>query len=131
MRRKLAISTPSILSEGPVLFHTGIHPGPDRHTGAGLGELVSVRCIRIHTNIDLTKVRFNSVQYNIRDLESKIYVPERNQLIVDTWIQYVKDMRTVIFCASIKHAQEIAGRLRDAGVAAESVSGEIKASDRR
>ena len=103
----------------------------DIQTAVEIGELVPVRCIRIHTNIDLTKVRFNSVQYNIRDLESKIYVPERNQLIVDTWLQYVKDKRTVIFCASVKHAQEIAGRLHDAGVVAESVSGEIKASDRR
>ena len=85
----------------------------------------------IHTNIDLTKVRFNSIQYNIRDLESKIYVPERNQLIVDTWLQYVKDKRTVIFCASVRHAKEIAGRLHDAGVAAEAVSGEVKAADRR
>ena len=55
----------------------------DIQTAVEIGELVPVRCIRIHTNIDLTKVRFNSVQYNIRDLESKIYVPERNQLIVD------------------------------------------------
>ena len=31
----------------------------------------------------------------------------------------------------MKHAQEIAGRLHDAGVIAEAVSGEIKASDRR
>ena len=56
----------------------------DIQTAVEIGELVPVRCIRIHTNIDLTKVRFNSVQYNIRDLESKIFVPERNQLIVDT-----------------------------------------------
>src|SRR5699024_5860039 len=103
----------------------------DIQTAVEIGELVPVRCIRIHTNIDLTKVRFNSFQYNIRDLESKIYVPERNQLIVDTWLQYVKDKRTVIFCASVRHAKEIAGRLHDAGVAAEAVSGEIKAADRR
>ena len=63
----------------------------DIQTAVEIGELVPVRCIRIHTNIDLTKVRFNSVQYNIRDLENKIYVPERNQLIVDTWLRYVKD----------------------------------------
>lgn len=43
----------------------------DIQTAVEIGELVPVRCIRIHTNIDLTKVRFNSVQYNIRDLESK------------------------------------------------------------
>ena len=54
-----------------------------------------MRCIRIHTNIDLTKVRFNSVQYNIRDLESKIFVPERNQLIVDTTRQ-IKDTVTTL-----------------------------------
>ena len=75
----------------------------DIQTAVEIGELVPVRCIRIHTNIDLTKVRFNSVQYNIRDLESKIYVPERNRLIIDTWLQYVKNRRTVVFCASVKH----------------------------
>lgn len=45
----------------------------DIQTAVEIGELVPIRCIRIHTNIDLTKVRFNSIQYNIRDLESKIY----------------------------------------------------------
>ena len=80
----------------------------DLKTAVELGELVPVRCIRIHTNIDLTKVRFNSVRYNIRDLESKIYVPERNRLIVDTWLRYVQNKRTVVFCASVWHAEEIA-----------------------
>jgi hypothetical protein len=87
----------------------------DIQTAVEIGELVPVRCIRIHTNIDLTKVRFNSVQYNIRDLESKIYVPERNRLIVDTWLQYVKGRRTVVFCASVRHAEEIAALFADAG----------------
>ena len=56
----------------------------DIQTAVEIGELVPTRCIRIHINIDLTKVRFNSVQYNILDLESKIYVLERNRLIVYT-----------------------------------------------
>ncbi|MBQ8963170.1 MAG: hypothetical protein IJ089_05165, partial [Clostridia bacterium] len=72
-----------------------------------------VRCIRIHTNIDLTKVRYTSEQYNIRDLESKIFVPERNQLIVDTCLEFVSDTRTVIFCASIWHAEQIAALLNE------------------
>ena len=102
----------------------------DIQTAVEIGELVPVRCIRIHTNIDLTKVRFNSVQYNIRDLESKIYVPERNKLIVDTWIQYVKDKRTVVFCASVKHAEQIAELFRDQGIYAAAVSGGMKKSER-
>ena len=100
-------------------------------TAVEIGELVSVRCIRIHTNIDLTKVRFNSVRYNIRDLESKLFVPDRNNLIVDTFIEYVSTKRTVIFCASVKHAEEIAEKIRERGVAAMAVSGGMKASDRR
>ena len=92
----------------------------DLETAVEIGELVPVRCIRIHTNIDLTKVRYNSYNYNIRDLESKIYVPERNKLIVDTWLQYVKNKRTIIFCASVKHAEQIAAMFCENGIKVES-----------
>ena len=102
----------------------------DIQTAVEIGELVPVRCIRIHTNIDLTKVRFNSVQYNIRDLESKIFVPERNQLIVNTWLEFVRDKRTVIFCASVKHAEQIATLLNERGVPALAVSGSMKLTER-
>lgn len=103
----------------------------DIQTAVEMGALVPVRCIRIHTNIDMTKVRFNSVQYNIRDLDNKICVIERNKLIVDTWLNYVKDKRTVVFCASVKHAEEIANLFRDADVQAVAVSGGMKTSDRK
>lgn len=102
----------------------------DIQTAVEIGALVPVRCIRIHTNIDMTKVRFNSVQYNIRDLDVKICVTERNQLIVDTWLDYVKDKRTVVFCASVKHAEQIAELFRAAGVTAIAVSGSMKTSER-
>jgi len=103
----------------------------DIQTAVEIGELVPIRCIRIHTNIDLTKVRFNSVQYNIRDLESKIYVPERNKLIVDTWLQYVKNKRTVVFCASVKHSEQIASMFCEQGITAVAVSGGMKPSERK
>jgi len=102
----------------------------DIQTAVEIGALVPVRCIRIHTNIDMTKVRFNSVQYNIRDLDDKIFVPERNKLIVDTWLSYVKNKRTVIFCASVKHAEQIAKLFQDAGIEALAVSGSMKTSER-
>lgn len=103
----------------------------DLKTAVEIGELVPVRCIRIHTNIDLRSVRFNSIRYNIRDLESHIYLPERNRLIVDTWCQFVQGRRTVIFCASVRHAEKIAELLCQRGVAAAAVSGTMKQSERR
>ena len=103
----------------------------DMKTAVELGGLVPARCVRVHTNIDLTKVRFNSVRYNIRDLESKIYVPERNRLVVDTWLRYVQKKRTVVFCASVWHAKEITELLLQAGVSAAAVSGSMKQSERK
>lgn len=103
----------------------------DIQTAVEIGALTTVRCIRIHTNIDMTKVRFNSVQYNIRDLDVKICVTERNKLIVDTWLNYVKDKRTVVFCASVKHAEQIAELFKAQGVSAVAVSGGMKTSERK
>lgn len=103
----------------------------DIQTAVEIGALVPVRCIRIRTNIDMTKVRFNSVQYNIRELDSVICVTERNRLIVSTWLDFVKDKRTVVFCASVKHAELIADLFKEAGVTAAAVQGSMKTSDRK
>ena len=95
----------------------------DLKTAVERGVLVPIRCIRVKTNIDLTDVRINGIKYNSQDLESKLFIPERNQLIVDTYLKYVNGKKTVIFCASVDHAAEIAMLLRDNGVKAEAVSG--------
>ena len=80
----------------------------DLKTAVERGILVPIRCIRVKTNIDLTDVRINGIKYNSQDLESKLFIPERNQLIVDTYLKYVNGKKTVIFCASVDHAAEIA-----------------------
>ena len=95
----------------------------DLKTAVERGVLVPIRCIRVKTNIDLTDVRINGIKYNSQDLESKLFIPERNQWIVDTYLKYVNGKKTVIFCASVDYAAEIAKLLRDSGVKAEAVSG--------
>lgn len=95
----------------------------DLKTAVERGILVPIRCVRVKTNIDLTDVRINGIKYNSQDLESKLFIPGRNQLIVDTYLKYVNGKKTVIFCASVDHAAEIAKLLRDNGVKAEAVSG--------
>ena len=95
----------------------------DLKTAVERGILVPIRCVRVKTNIDLTDVRINGIKYNSQDLESKLFIPERNQLTVDTYLKYVNGKKTVIFCASVDHAAEIAKLLRDNGVKAEAVSG--------
>lgn len=95
------------------------------------GILTPVRCIRVKTNIDLQDVRVQGFKYNSLDLESTIMVPERNRLIVDTYLTYVKNKSTVVFCTSVKHATDLARLFREEGISAESVSGNINSKERK
>ena len=103
----------------------------DLRSAVEQGTLVPVRCIRIKTNIDMRDVRISGFRYNAQDLESTIRVPERNQLIVDTWKEYVQDKPTVVFCASVSHAEEISGRFLEVGIDARCVSGSTNARERK
>lgn len=102
----------------------------DLETAVKIGELVPIRCIRVKTNIDISNVRINGIKYNSQDLESKLFIPERNKVILDTYIEFVKDKKTVIFCASVKHAEEIAELFKNSGIKAEAVSGTTKKAKR-
>lgn len=103
----------------------------DLETAVEIGELVPIRCIRVKTNVDLSDVRINGIKYNSKDLESKLFVADRNQLIVDTYLKFVQDKKTVIFCASVKHAEEISKLFKENNINAEAISGSIRDSERK
>lgn len=103
----------------------------DLKTAVEIGELVPIRCIRVKTNVDISNVRINGIKYNSQDLESKLFVPERNSVIVNTYKEFVKDKKTVIFCASVNHANEIARLLKEEGINAEAVSGSMNSFKRK
>jgi tyrosine-protein phosphatase YwqE len=57
-------------------------------------------------------------------------VPERNKLLAETYLKYVKDKKTVVFCASVRHAHEIDELFKQQGVKCEAVSGSMKSAER-
>lgn len=64
----------------PELFKNVAHK-LDLKTAVEMGELAPIRCIRIKTNINLSTVRISGIKYYFQDLESKLFVPERNKII--------------------------------------------------
>mgnify|MGYP006284966221 FL=1 len=94
------------------------------------GELVPIRCVRVKTNVDLSRVRFNEVQYNRQDLETTITIPARNELVVDTYLEHVRGRKGVTFCVNVRHGETLAELYREQGVPARSVSGSMPARER-
>jgi superfamily II DNA or RNA helicase len=95
-----------------------------------MGELVPIRCVRVETNVDLSKVRYNQVQYNRRDIEETVAVPARDELIVNTYREHVPGRKAVAFCVNVRHGEDLAQTFREAGVAARSVSGRMPGKER-
>lgn len=98
----------------------------DLETAVKQGILAEIRCIRVKTNVDISDVRIRGIKYDSRDLESKLFVPERNNLLVDTYINYVNGKKTVVFCASVNNAEQVAQAFKERGIKAEAVSGSLK-----
>lgn len=88
---------------------------------------------RIETNIDLSQVRFNGKDYVNADLEKRIRVTSRNELIVSVLKEYFTEGESgkrqgVIFCVNVSHANEMAKLLNKAGISAASYTGQTKNS---
>jgi superfamily II DNA or RNA helicase len=94
------------------------------------GELVPIRCVRVKTNVDLSRVRYNQVQYNRRDIEEAIAIPARDRLIVDTYLQHVPNRKAVAFAVNVRHGEALAEEFRRSGVPAQSVSGRMPNRER-
>ena len=83
------------------------------------------------TNIDFTNVRTKGIKYNYQDLESSLFVNDLNEIIVNTYKDQVKNKKTVVFCASVKHEEVIAKLFRDNDYNAQAVSGATKSNKRK
>jgi superfamily II DNA or RNA helicase len=94
------------------------------------GQLAPVRCVRVRTNVDLSRVRFNQVQYNRKDIEETVVVPARDQLIVETYRSHVPGRKAVAFCVNVRHGESLAELFRRRGIAARSVSGRMPRNER-
>jgi superfamily II DNA or RNA helicase len=92
------------------------------------GLLCQIRAFRLESNIDLSEVRFNGKDYVSADLERRIRVGSRNELIVDVLHKYfytkLPGKSGLIFCVSVAHAKEMARLLTAKGFKAASVDGQ-------
>ena len=54
-----------------------------------------------------------------------------NQEVVKHWKEKAHDRKTVVFCSTVKHAEDVADAYREAGIVAECVHGNLNDRERR
>jgi superfamily II DNA or RNA helicase/SOS-response transcriptional repressor LexA len=91
------------------------------------GMLAPIKAFRVKSNIDLSQVRFNGKDYMASDLQKKVIVPSRDQLIIDVLLKYfvgsdLHKKQGIIFCVSVIHAETMAKLMKSQGISAMAVS---------
>lgn len=97
--------------------------------------LCNIRAYRLKSSIDLSEVRFNGKDYTSSDLEKRIRVTSRNQLIVDllkkTFVESSLNRKSgVIFCVNIKHVNEMTRLMKEQGFSVAGISSKHKNSEK-
>ncbi len=96
-----------------------------------LGHLCRIRCRRIATGVDITRVKATMGDYAIGDLAEAVDNPVRNGLLVESYLRWGDKRKALVFCAKVDHAQHVADAFLARGITAETVHGAMGAEDRK
>lgn len=128
----------------------GVTATPKRGDGIGLGnifqEIVFERSIhtmirsgylsplkgkQVFTKVDLGKVGIANGDFITSQLSKMVNTPERNNLIVESYTQYVLGRkRTLAFCVDVQHAKDLARTFKEKGTEAKAVYGSMTREER-
>jgi superfamily II DNA or RNA helicase len=88
------------------------------------GYLVDIRGYRVRTDTSLVGISKSGGDFAAGELSERVDTPLRNGRIVDAWKSHGENRKTVVFCADIQHAKDMAEEFRGTGIAAEAVWGD-------
>lgn len=88
------------------------------------GWLVDVRGYRVDTTTSLDGVASEGGDFEKNALGDKVNNPERNTRIVNAWTKLGENRKTVVFAATVAHAQALANQFKLAGHKFEAIWGE-------
>ena len=99
-----------------IVYEYGIKEGVDN------GYLCELDAIRVKTTISLDGVRTTGGELNQKDLAEEINTPQRNQLVVSSYLKYASGRQGIFFCVDIDHAIKLADMFNEMGVKCAAIS---------
>lgn len=96
------------------------------------GYLVEPRAYRVKTDTDISKVKAVNGEFSQGELEITINNSGRNLAILKAYKKKAKKRKsTIVFCAGVQHAIDMAKTFKDDGIEAEFLSGDTNPEDRK
>jgi len=126
-------------------LHLGLSATPERQDGAPLSDLYSVLAyhmtvadavregalvepvaLEVQTGTDLSTVKRSRGDYDAGELQSALNTPERNRLILKTFLKHGLGRKAVGFTAGVQHAKDLERLFNKEGVPAVAIAGADK-----
>ncbi len=95
------------------------------------GYLCDIRGLEVNTGKDISCVHLQTGDFAVNELSQIIDIPERNNLVADTYLKYGEGRRGVVFGVKVDHAQHLAEAFRAKGIACEAVYGNMPNDERQ
>lgn len=96
------------------------------------GFLCDIKYKSRNTAISLDNVKTSCGDFNQKELDNAINVKDRNQLIVDAYLQNAKGRNhAIVYCTSIEHSSNVAELFNENGVSSASLDSSIDSSERK
>lgn len=95
------------------------------------GYLCELDAIQIKTNLNLDGVHTLGGEFNQKELSQSVDIPQRNQLMVDSYKKYADGKSNLVFCIDVAHAMNVAELFREAGYRTEVVVGDKEITPER
>lgn len=92
--------------------------------------LCDMEATKVKTGMKLDHLKSRSGEFIPTELK-KLETPARNKIIIDTYKENCQDKKTLVFCLSIAHCENIASMLREEGFKAEAIHGKLRHPQRK
>jgi superfamily II DNA or RNA helicase len=94
------------------------------------GWLSRIVGYRIKTDTDISEVQTREGDYVSSQLEDTINTPERNAIIVASYMEICNNSKAIAFCAGVQHAHDLATSFQQASIKAEVIVGSTPSEER-
>lgn len=93
--------------------------------------LCEPKAIYVHTTTDLTNVKTVAGEFNQRQLEDTVNTVNRNNIIVEAYIEHAINRKsTIVFASGIEHARDICQTFKDNNIVCDYIDSTIEDSKR-